>query len=124
MAKQDETAPDSQDPDLSYTFIPYEDIWEKSGAHKTSGWWKDIFRDYEKLLRSTKDVYENYIESTGLDIDPLEDDYIKNIFQAKSTIIDLDLKYRLNIVEKIKSSRTARTCRTSWWNERVFKIKI
>lgn len=104
--KQDPTAPDSQDPELVNTLIPFEDIGKLYPTDtSTRAEFTKTLGDYIRFLNSTKDEYKTYFNATEEDITKFED-YVRNIFQAKSSIQSLDIKFRINVIEKIKNSRS------------------
>lgn len=131
MAKQDPSAPDSQEEEAFYELVPFESFYSLD-----AGFWEmfirepidasiDLARDNFKGLLSDEryqnlpDKFKNLVP----DVSEFKKS-IKDIFQVRSNALSLDGKFRVDIVNRIKNSRTIRTCGASWWNEKLCKAQV
>jgi hypothetical protein len=106
MAKQDETAPDSQDQEIVRTLVPFDDFLDKIIRQSSTGEGNKLRVEFNKFFKKPIDAYKSYEEAVDRDLEDLDKDYIKYIFSVNSEALNLDQKYRITLLEKIKNSRT------------------
>lgn len=105
MAQQDAVSPDSQSEIVIQQLLPFDDFLDKIIKQSTTTEGNKLRVEFDRFFNNAEDVYKSYQDSVDRDLEPVNKDYIKNIFSVNSEAFSLDYKYRIRLLEKIKNSR-------------------